>query len=122
MLKSFHVMLAYVTTIGFVIRGLWSIMDSPLRDERWVRIVPHVVDTLLLILGVSLVFQIGASLGDGWLVAKLTALLGYIGFGVLTMRAPSRNLKLLGFAAALVCIAYLFAVALTRSAWPLAAA
>jgi uncharacterized membrane protein SirB2 len=122
MLKSFHVMLAYVTTIGFLIRGFWSIMDSPLKGHRWVRIAPHVVDTALLILGVTLVFQIGASLSDGWLAAKLLALVGYIGFGVLTMRATSRALRISGFVAALACVAYMFAVALTRAPWPFAAA
>ena len=122
MLKSFHVVLAYVTVVGFVIRGVWSVTESPLRFERWVRIAPHVVDTLLLVLGVSLVFQIGASLSDAWLVAKLLALVGYIGFGVLTMRASRRPLKIASFLAALACVGYMFAVAFTRSPWPLSAA
>ncbi len=121
MLKSFHMTLAYLTTIGFVVRGLWSILDSPMRHERWVRVVPHVIDTLLLTLGVVLAFRIGATLTDAWLAAKMMGLAGYIGFGVLAMRASDRRLKILGFAAALGCVAYLFAVAFTRSPWPLAA-
>ena len=122
MLKSFHITLAYLTAIGFVVRGLWSIAGSPLREQKWVRVAPHVIDTLLLTLGVALAFDIGASLADGWLAAKMTALLAYIGFGVLAMRAPTRRLKVLGFTAALGCVGYMFAVAFTRSPWPLAAA
>jgi len=122
MLKNLHIMLAYLTTIGFVIRGLWSIMDSPLRQQKWVRVVPHVIDTLLLVIGITLAFNIGASLTSGWLAAKLLALLGYIGFGVLAMRAAGRPLKVLGFVAALACVGYMFAVAFTRSPWPLSAA
>ena len=118
MLKSFHIMLAYLTVIGFVIRGLWSILDSPLREERWVRVVPHVIDTLLLVIGAALAFNIGASFSDGWLSAKLIALLGYIGFGVLAMRASTKSLKISGFVLALLCVGYIFAVALSRSAWP----
>lgn len=118
MLKSLHIMLAYLTTIGFVIRGLWSILDSPLREQKWVRIVPHVIDTLLLSIGVVMAINIGASLGDAWLTAKLIALLGYIGFGVLAMRASSRGLKMVGFVGALCCVGYMFAVAFSRSAWP----
>ena len=122
MLKSFHVTLAYLTAVGFVLRGLWSILDSPLRRERWVRVVPHVVDTLLLVLGVTLALRIGASLTDAWLAAKMTALLAYIGFGVLAMRARTRAVKVLGFVCALLTLAYLFSVAYSRSPWPLAAA
>ena len=122
MLKSIHVTLACLTAVGFVLRGLWSIFDSPLRQERWVRIAPHVVDTLLLAAGVTLAVRIGASLGDAWLAAKMTALLAYIGFGVLTMRGPTRPLRTLGFVCALGTLAYLFAVAYSRSPWPLAAA
>lgn len=121
MLKSFHVTLAYLTAVGFVLRGLWSLLDSPMRNERWVRIVPHLVDTALLTLGVTMAFRIGASLGDAWLAAKMTALVAYIGFGVLAMRGPTRGLKVAGFCAALLALAYLFAVAYTRSPWPFAA-
>ena len=120
MLKSLHIMLAYLTLISFVVRGMWSIAGSPLRNQKWVKIAPHVIDTLLLTLGVVMAINIGASLFDGWLGAKLLGLLAYIGFGVVTMRANSRGVKLAAFFAALVCVGYMFAVAFTRSAWPLA--
>ena len=85
-------MLAYLTLISFVVRGMWSIAGSPLRNQKWVKIAPHVIDTLLLTLGVVMAINIGASLFDGWLGAKLLGLLAYIGFGVVTMRANSREL------------------------------
>ena len=122
MLKSLHITLAYLTVIGFVVRGLWAINDSPLRDEKWVRILPHTIDTLLLVVGVIMVFGIGASLTDGWLAAKMLALLGYIGFGIVTMRARSRPIKVAAFIGALTCVGYIFAVAFSRSPLPLAAA
>ena len=122
MLKSFHITLAYLTVIGFVVRGLWAIVDSPMREQKWVRVLPHIIDTALLSIGVVMVFSIGASFTDGWLAAKMLALLGYIGFGILTMRAKSRGLKMAGFLLALASVGYLFAVAFSRSPLPLAAA
>lgn len=122
MLKSFHIALAYLTTVGFVVRGLWAITDSPLRNERWVRVAPHVIDTMLLAAGVTMAINIGASLTSGWLAAKLLGLLCYIGFGVVVMRARRRPLKIAGFVLALCAVGYMFAVAFTRSVWPLAAA
>ncbi|MCZ6457973.1 MAG: SirB2 family protein [Gammaproteobacteria bacterium] len=122
MLKNFHIMLAYLTVLGFVVRGVWSLLDSPMRQEKWVKIAPHVIDTLLLTLGVLLVIDLGLAPFSGWLSAKLLGLVAYIGFGVLAMRAQSRSLKIFGFSAALLCVGYIFAVAFTRSAWPLVAA
>jgi uncharacterized membrane protein SirB2 len=118
MLKTLHIALAYLTVAGFVVRGVWALMDSPLRRQKWVKIAPHVVDTALLVVGFMLAFRLGLSPFSGWLGAKLLGLLAYIGFGVLTMRAPGRPLQAFGFVAALVSIGYVFAVAYSRSPWP----
>jgi uncharacterized membrane protein SirB2 len=122
MLKSFHIVLAYLTVIGFIVRGIWALADSPQRNQRWVRITPHVIDTLLLTAGVIMAINLGLSPVSGWLGAKLLGLLAYIGFGVMAMRAKDRSLQLFGFFAALLSVSYIFAVAFTRSPWPFAAA
>jgi uncharacterized membrane protein SirB2 len=118
MLKALHVALAYLTVAGFVIRGIWALTDSPLRREKWVRVAPHVVDTLLLAFGVILAIQLSMSPVSGWLGAKLLGLLAYIGFGVLTMRARDRRLQVAGLVGALVAVTYVFTVAFTRTPWP----
>jgi uncharacterized membrane protein SirB2 len=118
MLKALHIALAYLTVAGFVLRAFWALSGSPLRQQKWVRIAPHVVDTLLLVLGVALAIQLSISPIAGWLGAKLVGLLAYIGFGVLTMRATSRPLQALGLLGALMSVGYIFAVAFTRQVWP----
>ena len=120
MLKTLHIILAYVTVAGFVLRGFWALTGA--QDElqqKWVRIAPHVIDTLLLCLGVALVVQLSISPFEGWLAAKLFGLLAYIGFGVLTLRATARPAKIAGFVLALASVGYIFAVALTKQALPL---
>lgn len=118
MIKAFHIALAYLTVTGFVIRGVWTLMGSPLRDEKWVRVAPHVVDTLLLSLGVVLAIRLSVSPVSGWLGAKLLGLLAYIVLGVVTMRASGRRLQVTGFVGALCAVGYVFTVAFTRSPWP----
>ena len=118
MLRSIHLTLAYLTVLGFVVRGIWSMTGSAYLTQKWVKIFPHVIDTLLLVLGVAMAISLSISPLEGWLAAKLVGLLAYIGFGVLTMRASVNGLKLVGFVGALASVGYIFAVAFARNPWP----
>ena len=119
LLKELHVAFAYLTVASFVVRGLMSIADSPMRNAKWVRIAPHVIDTFLLLFGVALAVALSLSpLANGWLMAKIIGLLAYIGFGVMAMRARSRPLKIVGFVLAIASVGYIFAVAYSKQVMP----
>ncbi len=119
LLKELHVAFAYITVAGFVMRGLLSLADSPMRNAKWLRIAPHVIDTLLLAFGIALAVMLSLSpLANGWLIAKIVGLLAYIGFGVMTMRARSRPLKIVGFVAAIASVGYIFGVAYSKQVMP----
>ncbi len=117
MLKTIHVTLAYLTVAGFVLRVVWSYIDADKLTLKPVRILPHIIDTVLLVAGVSLAFSLSVSLLDSWLVAKLLALLAYIGFGVLTLRGTG-SAKLAGLLGSALSIVYLFMVAYGKTPWP----
>lgn len=116
--RNLHVILAYVTVFGFALRAIWAFIGSSRLKSKPARILPHIVDTLLLVCGLVLVFGLGHALTSGWLVMKFVALLAYIGFGVLTLRASNMQLRIVGVIGALVSVGYIFAVALTRNPWP----
>jgi uncharacterized membrane protein SirB2 len=119
LLKEFHVAFAYITVAGFVMRGLLAMADSPMRNANWLRIAPHVIDKLLLAFGIALAVTMSLSpLANSWLMAKIVGLLAYIGFGVMTMRARSRPLKIVGFVAAIASVGYIFAVAYSKQVMP----
>ena len=119
MIRNFHVALAYITVVGFVARVAMTLMKSPLRDARWLRIAPHVIDTLLLVFGIWLAVALTISpLEHAWLMAKIVGLIVYIAFGVMAMRAGSRRMKLFGFVGALVSVGYIFAVAYSKRVVP----
>ena len=117
--RDLHVILAYVTVAGFALRAIWALMGSDRLKSKPARILPHVVDTFLLVCGLALVFGFGHSLTSSWLVVKFVALLAYIGFGVLTLRASSMPLRFVGVIGALSSVGFIFAVAMTRDPWPL---
>ncbi len=117
MIKTLHITFALLTVVGFIMRAGWSYSASDMLQQKWVRIAPHIVDTLLLILGVTLAFGLPGGALQGWLGAKLFALLLYIGFGVMTLRG-SGAMKHIGVIGAFTCVGYIFLVAFSRQAWP----
>ncbi|MDE0271688.1 MAG: SirB2 family protein [Gammaproteobacteria bacterium] len=122
MLKTMHVILAYATVIGFILRAFWSLSANEasraLVKRKAARILPHIIDTALLAIGVALAVMAQISLVEGWLAAKLAGLAAYIGFGVLTLRGRSTALKSVGLFGALLSVGYVFAVAFTRQVVP----
>ena len=89
---------------------------SPLLQARFVRIAPHVVDTALLGSAVWLaLFLHQYPFVDGWLTAKLAALIAYIALGSVALRRGRTGaVRAWAFAAALVAAGYIVSVALTR--------
>ena len=115
--KSVHVA-AVVTSFGlFFLRGLWMMLDSPRLGLRWVRVVPHLNDTVLLVAGVWLAFELRQAPGAApWLTAKLAALPVYVGLGMLALRpGRTKRLRMGAWLAALAVFGYIVAVAFTRS-------
>jgi len=102
------------------VRGAWMLRDSPRLRQRWVRVVPHANDTLLLASGVGLAVVTGQAPGDqAWLTAKLVGLVVYIGLGLVAMRlGRTRRVRTAAFAGALITVAYIVAVAITRQVVP----
>ena len=116
--KHLHITCAVVSGSFFLLRGIWMLADSPLLQRRWVRVLPHVVDTLLLASALVLVFWSGQyPFVQTWLTAKLLALIAYIGLGTVALkRGKTRGVRTFALFAALATFAYIVAVALTRQA------
>jgi len=121
LLKHAHVTLALVSLGGFTVRGYWMLMDSPLLERRWVKVAPHIVDTILLLSGLALVVHYHFFPTDHpWLAAKLVALLVYIVLGSIALkRGKTRGVRAAAFAGALAAFAYILVAALTHRALPL---
>lgn len=94
---------------------------STLLQARWVKITPHVVDTLLLASGVGLVFALRLyPTQHPWLVAKLVALVLYIVLGTVALkRGRTRGVRTAAWVAALAVFFYILAVAMTKQVVPI---
>ena len=119
-LKLVHVGSVAASASLFVLRGVWLFRKPEMLSRRWVRITPHIVDTILLLSAILLVIELQQyPFVQPWLTAKVIALLIYIGLGMVALRyARSRHIQVISWMAALMVLAYIIAVALTRNPVP----
>ena len=116
-LKGIHLGSVLLSFIGFFVRGIWMLQNSSKLKQRWVKIAPHIIDTLLLTSAILLAFHWRISpLEQPWLMAKIIALLVYIATGMLALRfGRSRNIRMAAWLFGLLVFLYIVSVALTKS-------
>jgi len=96
--------------------------DSNMLRLRWVRTVPHIVDTLLLASALTMAVWIGQyPFVQGWLTAKFVALVLYVGLGTVALRmGQTKAVRAGAFFGALAVFAYIVSVAVTKQVIPFA--
>jgi uncharacterized membrane protein SirB2 len=119
--KQLHVACVLLSIAGFAARGLLMLAGSPLLQAKFVRIAPHVVDTLLLASAAWLAWMLHQyPFVHGWLTAKVLGLAAYIVLGVVALRrGRTKAVRAWAFAGALLAVAYVVAVALNKDPIPL---
>ncbi|HEU0219664.1 MAG TPA: SirB2 family protein [Gallionella sp.] len=121
LIKHFHISCAVLSFTLFFLRGIWSFNSSPIMRQRWIKVVPHVVDTLLLVSALTLAFTIHQyPFVDAWLTAKVFGLLLYIGLGFIAMKyGKSKTIRVSAWLAAQAVFAYIVLVAINHNPLPL---
>ena len=115
-LKYAHITFALISGGFFFIRGVWMLRNPSWLAKRWVRVLPHVNDTLLLACAIGLMLHIEQyPFVDGWLTAKVLALLLYIISGTIALkRVKTKAIRIMAFGFALFCYLYMLSVALNH--------
>ncbi|MDO8789545.1 MAG: SirB2 family protein [Sulfuritalea sp.] len=116
LIKYVHVVSVVLSVTGFFLRGLLIIRASPLMNARWIKVLPHINDTILLAAAVSLAVMSGQyPFVVDWVTAKVLGVTAYIILGSLALRAGStRRMRIICWLAALVVFGWIVSVALTR--------
>lgn len=119
-IKYLHISCVLLSYSLFVLRGVWMLKGSPVLQLLGVKIVPHIVDTVLLLSAITLAYQLSISpLSSPCLMAKISALLLYIFLGSLAIkRGKTRSIRLSAWLAAQLVFIYIVAVALTHNPLP----
>jgi uncharacterized membrane protein SirB2 len=119
-LKAIHIAAVAISYALFFVRGIWMLTGSPLLGRRWVRVVPHVNDTLLLAAAIWMAVILQQYPGThGWLTAKVAGLVAYIGLGMAALHhGGTRRVRLAAWIAAQLVFAYIVAVAFAHDPLP----
>ncbi len=119
-IKAVHVGAVIVSIALFALRGGWMLTGSALLDTPFARVVPHVVDTVLLASAVALSWLSGQyPFAQPWLTAKVIGLVVYVLLGSIALRrGRTRVARVLALIGALAIVAWIVATARCRCPWP----
>ena len=117
LLKHTHMTLAAASLALFLLRGAWMLAGSQMLSRCWVKLTPHMIDTLLLASALALAWWAGISpMTSPWLGAKIGALVAYIVLGSIALKyGRTRASRLAAFVAAVGCFGYIAATAVTKN-------
>jgi uncharacterized membrane protein SirB2 len=119
-IRTLHVAAVAASIALFIFRGGLMLARSRWLESRVLRVVPHVIDTVLLASAVVLALIIQQyPFVNGWLTAKLLALIIYIVLGSIAIRrGRTRGARIAALAVALVTVSYIVGTALHHDPAP----
>ena len=113
-LKHLHMTAVALRGLFFLIRGGWLLQNSPQLQAKWVKISPHVIDTILLLSAIGLLV-VGHQF-PAWVHVKITLLIVYIGLGVMAFRKAKTTHQKVGFlVSAMMVYMFIISVAIAKS-------
>jgi uncharacterized membrane protein SirB2 len=119
LIKIVHMSCAMLSAAGFTLRGYWMVTESSLLQSKPSRILPHIIDTLLLVSAIALVVMSRQyPIVVGWVTIKIVLLVMYIVLGTLALkRGKTKQQRMAFLVASLITVAAIFAVAAIKPGW-----
>jgi len=108
-----HLTSVVLTISLFVLRYWWRWSGDPRLQARWVRVVPHIVDSVLLFSGVSLMWVTGYfpfTVKGAWLTEKLFGVIIYIVLGFIALGRHRPRSQQTGFVAFMLGLVVLYII------------
>ncbi|MGR5066606.1 SirB2 family protein [Photobacterium sp. DNB22_13_2] len=119
--KHLHMLAIALSVTLFILRYCLMMANSTLSDKKFIKITPHVVDTVLLLTGVTLIFITGFvpfTEAGGWMTQKISCVLAYIALGYFTLKMGSNKVfKTFAFFGSLGWIMAAAKIAMTKTSF-----
>lgn len=107
---------AVISIVLFTLRFIWLWKNSEQLNKKWVKIVPHINDTLLLVVGIGMAVKLSINpLEYHWLLEKILALFAYIFTGYYTLKLARNNtMRIIGYLGAMGWFMLIVRIAMTK--------
>lgn len=87
MAKHLHLTAVALSILFFIFRFIWSQFDANALSKKWVKIAPHIIDTILLASAIWLCIILSQyPLVNAWLTFKVIGVVLYIVFGLFALK------------------------------------
>lgn len=118
-LITLHLTSVALTISLFTLRYWWRWSNNPRFQARWVRVLPHIVDSVLLLSGVGLIALTGYlpfTVKGAWLTEKLFGVIIYIALGFIALgRKPrAQKTRWIAFIVAAAMLVMIYHLATTK--------
>ncbi|MGL4544119.1 MAG: SirB2 family protein [Plesiomonas sp.] len=118
-LKHLHMTTLAVSVSLLVLRFIWSLCGAKIMQQRWVKIVPHINDTVLLLSGAGLMVVTGFypfTPHTVWMTEKLLGVVIYILLGFVALKeGKNKVIRLFALLGALGWIWLIAQLAITKT-------
>ncbi|QSX29165.1 SirB2 family protein [Shewanella cyperi] len=106
--KHLHLTLIGVSVLFFMVRFVMKMRESALLERKLFKVAPHVIDTFLLLSGLTLCLLIKQyPFVDTWLTEKIMAVVAYILLAIMAMKSNRGKLfRSFAFLGALAWVVY----------------
>lgn len=114
--KHIHLTAIALSVVLFLLRFVLNAMQSPMLQKKWLKILPHIVDTFLLVsAGTLCIILKQYPFVDAWVTEKLLALVMYVFMVTLALKLGRTGfMRGIGLVGALSWIAYAGMVAVSK--------
>ncbi|WP_407276080.1 SirB2 family protein [Halothiobacillus sp. DCM-1] len=116
-----HGLAVVLSLLGFITRGIWMLGDSPRLQAKWVKITPHIVDTILLLSALVasylLFWRYGAN--PAYVTVMIVGLVVYIGLGLVALRlGKTKAIRASAWVLAILVFLYISAAGAMKTPTP----
>ena len=112
-------LIAACSVILFIIRFILLVNSNKALNSKWLKITPHVIDSILFTLGIIMVINLSLyPWYVSWISEKLLFVLAYIVMGYYTLKvARSTAKQFIGFLGAMSCIVLIVLIATNKQTY-----
>ena len=94
MAKHLHLTAVGLSILFFIFRFIWSQLDANALSKKWVKILPHIIDTVLSGSAVWLCIILSQyPFVNAWLTFKVIGVILYIVFGLFALKKAKTTLS-----------------------------